>query len=166
MKKILTQKELKTYFKYSKSTGLFTRTVDSGKAKKGNIESSKDGYGYISICIKGKQYKAHRLAFLYVTGKCPVQVDHIKHRRTDNRWHMIREADHTVNGKNRPMQTNNKSGFVGVHWDKDRNKWQAQIKINGRSTSLGRFSNKKDAIKARKMANTENGFHKNHGAKH
>ena len=46
----------------------------------------------------------------------------------------------------------NKSGIVGVNWDKSRNKWQASIRFQGHKYNLGRFMDKEDAIKARKEA--------------
>ena len=39
----------------------------------------------------------------------------------------------------------------------------AQIGINGTTKYLGVYANKSDAAEARKKAETENGFHENHG---
>jgi hypothetical protein len=46
----------------------------------------------------------------------------------------------------------NKSGVKGVFWDAFRNKWHAQIQIDGRSKSLGRFLSKDDAATAYRRA--------------
>jgi hypothetical protein len=46
----------------------------------------------------------------------------------------------------------NKSGFVGVNWDKSRGKWQASIKFKGHKYNLGRFEYIQDAIDARQEA--------------
>lgn len=46
----------------------------------------------------------------------------------------------------------NKSGVVGVNWDKSRGKWQASIRFKGHKYNLGRFSDFEDACKARKDA--------------
>lgn len=46
----------------------------------------------------------------------------------------------------------NKSGVVGVNWDKSRNKWQATIRFKGKKYNLGRFDDIQDAIDARKEA--------------
>lgn len=46
----------------------------------------------------------------------------------------------------------NKSGIVGVNWDKSRNKWQASIRFKGKKYNLGRFECFEDAIDARKEA--------------
>ena len=46
----------------------------------------------------------------------------------------------------------NKSGVVGVNWDKSRGKWQASIRFKGYKYNLGRFDDIQDAIDARKEA--------------
>ena len=53
---------------------------------------------------------------------------------------------------NNKLQSNNKSGVKGVHWDKKREKWVAQIQFKNKNYSLGRYENKEDAIDARKEA--------------
>ena len=50
------------------------------------------------------------------------------------------------------LAKNNTSGIKGVHWDKTRNKWVAQIEFKKKHYFLGRFSKKEDAIKVRKEA--------------
>lgn len=49
----------------------------------------------------------------------------------------------------------NKSGVVGVNWDKSRGKWQASIRFKGHKYNLGRFDNMQDAIDVRKIAERE-----------
>ena len=53
------------------------------------------------------------------------------------------------NCRNRSKSVKNKSGFIGVYFDKDRNKWVAFITIDYKQIKLGRFVEKEDAIKAR-----------------
>lgn len=42
--------------------------------------------------------------------------------------------------------------IIGISWKRDRDKWHAYININGKRVNLGYFSDKQDAIKARKEA--------------
>lgn len=49
----------------------------------------------------------------------------------------------------------NKSGVVGVNWDKSRGKWMAGIKFKGHRYNLGRYNHIQDAIDARKAAEKE-----------
>ena len=44
----------------------------------------------------------------------------------------------------------NKSGCVGVNWDKSRGRWQSSIRYNGKKINIGRFDNYEDAVTARK----------------
>lgn len=46
----------------------------------------------------------------------------------------------------------NKSGVVGVCWDKSRGKWKADIRFKNKKYNLGRFENFEDAVEARKEA--------------
>ena len=46
----------------------------------------------------------------------------------------------------------NTSGYPGVSWRNDRQKWDARIYFNGKTHHLGHFNNKEDAIRARKEA--------------
>lgn len=61
-----------------------------------------------------------------------------------------------IDGTN-PLQLKKKtklgvSGIKGVTWDKDRNKWCAQIWFKGKNYHLGRFGRLEDAAKARQEA--------------
>lgn len=50
------------------------------------------------------------------------------------------------------MTASNKSGIVGVNWDKSRGKWQASIRFQGKKYNLGRFDQIADAVKTRAKA--------------
>lgn len=79
-------------------------------------------------------------------------IDHISRDRLDNRKSNLRGVDWHINGFNKSMLSNNTSGHVGVHWDKSRNKWTAQIGYMNKNIHLGRYDDIEDAIKARKEA--------------
>ena len=162
----ITQKELKKVLHYDADTGKFTwLKARNSRIKAGDIAGGIDRYGYIRIKINGNKYLAHRLAFLYMTGKFPPdEVDHINHLRADNRFVNLRHATRVENSRNKSMQLNNKSGFTGVSWHERTSKWIANIIINGNQKHLGYFTDINDAIEARKKANIEHEFHENHGA--
>ena len=72
---------------YDAETGVFTWKVHrGGTATKGSVAGTLSDTGYIHIKVNGTLYKAHRLAYKYVTGKEPEIINHINHVRTDNRW--------------------------------------------------------------------------------
>ncbi len=78
---MLTQEQLKELLHYDSNTGLFTWRVGRrgmwADLRAGTLSPS----GYVSIIIKSKNYSAHRLAFLYMTGNFPINgVDHINRK--------------------------------------------------------------------------------------
>jgi len=142
----LTQEYLKSILNYCPETGVFTRLVPVGcRAKVGDIAGSADKKGYRLIGISGKTYKAHRLAWLYMTGTLPSkQIDHIDGEKSNNRFSNLREATNAQNQSNRPVSQNSKSGYKGVYlvkWNRER-PWMAQIKVMGKDTYLGVFKTK------------------------
>lgn len=68
------------------------------------------------------------------------KVDHRDGDALHNWRGNLRLATNSQNLCNRGPDRNNTSGFKGVHWDKSKNKWAAEIHINNRKVFLGRFS--------------------------
>ena len=79
-------------------------------------------------------------------------VDHINGNTLDNRKQNLRICTIAENNKNHKIYNTNTSGTTGVYFDKQNNKWSAQIYINGKVKRLGRFADKEDAINIRKEA--------------
>lgn len=126
--------------------------------------TSVDGEGYRAGAIFNRTYRAHRVSFAIYHGHWPKnQIDHINHDRTDNRIVNLRDVSHAENGSNQKLPSNNTSGVCGVTWFKARQKWQVRIKVHGKTKHLGYFADISDATAARKLAETEFGFHSNHG---
>jgi Demerecviridae HNH endonuclease len=140
--KSLTQARLKELLTYDPDTGVFRWSKRRGGVKFGGLcgRVSKV-HGYLEICIDRELIRAHRLAFLYMTGRLPgAYVDHANRDKTDNRWANLREATMPQNMVNVGLRPNNTSGLVGVVWDKARGKWRAQIRLKGRKKNLGRYA--------------------------
>lgn len=107
--------------------------------------------GYRRIQIEGKRYRAHRLIWKYYYGKDPKEfIDHIDGNRTNNNIENLREATRQQNGFNRGPQKNNKLGIKGVR--KQKNKYRASIKINGKEKHLGMFFTIEEARLVREEA--------------
>ncbi|MCK5236045.1 MAG: HNH endonuclease [Deltaproteobacteria bacterium] len=161
---MITQKELKEILHYDPETGYFIWLKLIGKrAVIGSRAGSKCIDGYIYIHIEKKKYRAHRLAWFYMTGKWPKETDHINHVRHDNRFCNIRDVTCSQNMKNRPLKKNNKSGFTGVCWHKRDEVWRIQIKPENEKIKTLGFKDKFEAICARISANNKYNFHPNHG---
>ena len=160
---MLTQKELKKHLHYNPGTGIFTRLACSANnVKAGDIAGCLHN-GYIEIRVNKKRYLAHRLAWFYVHGEWPEQIDHINHIRDDNRLFNLRDATNLENGKNQSKKITNTSGVTGVYWAKRNKKWIASVSINNKTKYLGSHIDKFEVICMRMSANNKYGFHKNHG---
>lgn len=112
---------------------------DLDKIKKYKI--TLDGRGYCFVKINKIIIKLHQLIFGKKEG---YEIDHINNDPLDNRKINLRFATHHQNTMNRTGK--------GYHWDKSRNKWSAQIKLNYKKKFLGRFIKEEDAKKAAQEA--------------
>ena len=105
------------------------------------------GYKFYTIRIYGKWYvlsrvvyKAHNNDWDITDSSKNNQVDHINRNPLDNRIENLRVLTNQQNQWN-----NNAKGY---HWDKRSNKWEAQIRVNGKSKYLGLFTEEEDAHQA------------------
>lgn len=107
--------------------------------------------GYLQIQIpKPHNYYCHVLAWLYVHEEWrPGEIDHKDGNRANNRIENLRIATESQNACNKAVQSNNKSGFAGVHFDKQRGKWRACVSIKGDRHDCGFFDTREQAAAAR-----------------
>lgn len=130
---------LKSIMRYNPEDGKFLATSNRGPSRIGEEKGWVDHYGYRMIQVKGKTYKAHRLAFAFMGQDIPKFVDHINGERSDNRWLNLRPATRSQNMQNQRKRSDNISGVKGAHWCKTNKKWVAQISINGSRKFIGYF---------------------------
>ena len=149
---------------YNPSTGLLTRKVNSGPAKKGDIAGTINGKGYRDIRVNSSLCKAHRLAWCLHYGEYPNgEVDHINGVRDDNRIANLRVVTPIENMRNKRRYKNNASGVTGVRFR--RGKWHVSIKDRpNHQKHIGVFRDFEAAVAARREAETRYGYHENHGA--
>ncbi len=156
-KSIISQEQLKQLLNYCPETGIFTWLVQRQCIKAGSVAgfyhsttlAKHSGYRKVIVC--GKQYFEHRLAFLYMTGSIPKEVDHINRIRDDNRWANLRPTNRSINMLNASTYNSNTSGCKGVSCRKD-GKFTANITVNKKRIYLGIYEQIWDAICARKSA--------------
>ncbi len=141
---------------YEPETGLFKWKVKrngyGGKVAPGVIAGTPS-HGYVAIKVAGRLWRAHRLAWLFMTGEVPPQgmeIDHISGVRDDNRWTNLRIVTRGQNNYNFGLSKRNVSGVKGVSWVAGRNQWLARLKVDGKIIHLGQFDSKEQAIAARK----------------
>lgn len=136
----LTQEMLKQHLSYNPETGVFTRHSTGEKA--GHLHK-----GYVRIHVCGKQYKAHRLAWLYVHGVWPEKdIDHRDRVKTHNWIKNLREATNVENHQNVVLKAG-KTGVVGAYYTNDPTKkpFGSGIRINGKRIHLGYFDTAEEA---------------------
>jgi len=94
---------------------------------------------------KGKQ-KSQRMHRLITNCPADMNVDHINHDKLDNRKDNLRICSTAENLRNQQMQSVAKtSRFKGVYFNKNTNKWMAQIQSDDKRKYLGLFENEIDA---------------------
>jgi hypothetical protein len=149
----LTAGRLRELLHYDPETGVFTWRVPRGNVKAGDVAGKFSGDGYRQVCVCGRFYYAHRLAWFYIHGVWPeAEIDHRNRDRSDNRMSNLRPVSRAENKQNSKVYRGNSSGFKGVAWSDRHRAWVARIWSNKRVTHLGRFPSINDAIAARKAA--------------
>ena len=139
------------------------RPIGVDIARAGSVAGTLHHRGYLDIKIDRKKHRAHRLAWLYMTGEWPDVTDHINGNKIDNRIKNLRSTTQEQNAKNTKVRSNTRFGILGVSWRKDINKYSACISSNGVWVKLGHYQSFFDACCARKSAELKNGYHENHG---
>lgn len=144
---MLTQERLKELFDYVPITGWFTNRFSRGRAKEGDRAGSPTGNGYRRIIIDYGKYYEHHLAWYYVTGEWPEELDHKDRNRSHNAFENLREATRTQNCFNSKRETGS-SGLRGAYWDSRVSKWYSKIQVGGLVKWLGHFDSAEEAHKA------------------
>ena len=132
--KQIDQDYLKSILHYNPETGWFAWTGIgniNGKRKKEN----RAGYitlrnKYRQIQLDGQAYLEHKLAFLYMKGWMPDEIDHENLNGTDNRWKNLREATRSQNQGNTSIRKDNTLGYKGITWNKRMRKYVARVQCN------------------------------------
>jgi hypothetical protein len=132
--------DLRRSLSYDEKTGVFTRVKSRRPA------GYRDPRGYIQIWIGKKNFKAHRLAWMYVHGEWPeLDIDHVNGEPSDNRIENLRLATRSQNLGNARLSKRNSSGFKGVTWWASRRKWASRIRVDGKGRRLGLFESAEEA---------------------
>lgn len=154
---MITQQRLKELLTYAPETGHFfwNNDMQGGAGKKGQTAGYNSSCGsksksiYTKIGLDGQRYLAHRLAWLYVHGELPsLHIDHINGDGLDNRMCNLRLATKSQNGFNAKLSKRNKLGLKGVYYDKRKNKYVSEIRINNQRIHIGLFETPIEAHKA------------------
>ena len=147
-RKPLTQERLKELLDYDPESGIFTRRSSWGRWGRNLAGSNAGGVstgGYCVLHIDGAKRYAHILAYLYANGTYHRFIDHIDGNRLNNRISNLRPCTMSQNIANSGKRKSNTSGYKGVHWDRQKNRWIAQITRDRRAFFIGYFCDPADA---------------------
>jgi predicted O-linked N-acetylglucosamine transferase (SPINDLY family) len=103
------------------------------------------GYACRKICYSKKMIWMHREIMKV---KSDEYIDHIDCNKLNNCKSNLRIATYSQNHMNSRKRKNTISIYKGVTFDKKRNKWVAQIKLNYKHYTIGYFENEGKAAKA------------------
>ena len=130
------------HFRCDVEAGVITRalTTGGGRWKAGAVAGDIGCNGYWRVHFNGKRHYAHRIIWLFATGKWPTNsIDHIDGNPLNNSISNLRDVPHAINMQNRRHATKgSNSGMLGAY--PRGGKWQAKIKLAGERQYLGTFS--------------------------
>jgi hypothetical protein len=105
-------------------------------------------YAARSMITKGMKTKIVFMHRQIMNEPVGLVVDHRNCTSLDNRKSNLRFATHAENICNRRKQKNTSSRFIGVYFDRQRNKWVGRITHNRKKIWLGRFDSEIEAARA------------------
>lgn len=138
-------------FFYDPETGWFTNRYSRGRAKIGERAGSQTGHGYRRIVVGYTRHYEHHLAWLYMYGEYPDEIDHINGVTWDNRIANLRPCTRSQNCHNSERNVG-ESGLLGAYLDKRSRKWYSKIQLGSQQMFLGNFSSALEAHEAYKAA--------------
>lgn len=153
---MITQEILQEYFDYQDGELVRIKaTRGQSIGKKAGWITTCNGVQYKKMSFSHKTLYVHRMIYLWHYGKIVKYIDHINGNSLDNRIENLREATQSQNCANQALKKNNTSGYKGVRFRKDTNRWTANVMLNGKNISFGCFDNPKDAYEAYKIGSTK-----------
>lgn len=110
--------------------------------------------GYIFADSRGEEnpYRLSLHRYILNVDDREILVDHINRNRLDNRKCNLRKTSPTGNSINRSIQSNNKSGVIGVSWHKKNNTWEIRLKLYGKKLCIGYSKDLEEATRMRLQA--------------
>tara|TARA_R110002072_G_C7576964_1_gene501671 strand:- start:22 stop:531 length:510 start_codon:yes stop_codon:yes gene_type:complete len=118
------------------------------------LRAATDGKGYLTVALskdgKKKARTIHQLVAATFLNHKPcghkLVVNHIDHDKLNNKLDNLELDTQRNNSDKKHLKSS--SEYTGVCWDKCREKWYAQINVDGKQKYLGRFTAELEASQA------------------
>jgi hypothetical protein len=129
--------------------------------KTGNIKKPSLRKGYLHVKVysdegKRKRFKIHQLVAITYLGHKPCGhqrvVDHIDNDPLNNHFSNLQIISQRENSSKDQFRHGRTSQYIGVAWNKRKQKWRTQISINGKNKGLGLFATEEQAHEAYQKA--------------
>lgn len=111
-----------------------------------------NGYGYLFVRLRDdnnaeKNKTIHSLVAIAFLNHIPcghkLVINHKDHNRHNNNLDNLEVITTRQNVSNKKLTSSSK--YIGVYWNKKRNKWISRIRIGNTTKYLGQFENELDA---------------------
>lgn len=132
-----TLEQLKAVVTYDPDTGIFRHARNNGPARIGKEVGKSGPMGYRRVNLLGRHVYVHRLAWFYVYGVWPREIDHINQNKQDNGIANLRDISHSENMANR-KRWRTTHPVKGVKLTKH-STHQVSISVHGRPKYVGTF---------------------------
>lgn len=155
--KVVNINKLKTGHVKSCGCKRYNKIIDLTNRKYGRLkvlsfhsrENNKTLWNCVCECGNYKIIDGHFLKNGAIVS-CGCKNDENKQSLKFNRINYVEGTNISSISSTRKVNKNNTSGYKGVSWNKEKNKWYAQIYFKGASYNLGYYDQINEAIKARK----------------
>jgi hypothetical protein len=144
-----TADDLRQVLHYEPATGIFTWRVNSGARGRAGVIAGGPAGNRWTIGVFRKRWKAHHLAWYYMTGEWPsAEIDHRDRDPQNNQWDNLRSATRLQNMGNMRVDVSYRNHDLppGVYRSLD--KYQSQLRFNGVKHYLGTFDTPAEAHRA------------------
>ena len=148
---MITQELVRELFSYELGK-LYWRVSRTNVVKVGDRAGCKERKAYWKVGIDGREYREHRLIFLFFHGYLPKFIDHISDELTDEKIKSncilnLRPVSKRANCQ-KSTKHRGSSKHRGVIWFKRDSNWQAAARFNGKNHHLGYYDDEDEAGKA------------------
>lgn len=146
---------LEKYLQYDSEAGIaYWKKSPARNTKAWTVAGTKKP-DYWVIRFQNSEYQAHRIFWYLHYKEDPAEnlVDHIDGNKYNNKISNLRLVNHAQNQMNQTKaKSTNKTGVLGVCWDKAAQRYKAFITVDKKKKHIGHYKTLEEAAVARQLA--------------